>query len=140
MNRRSLFVLAVLTCAATASARSDLTVLARAPLLDLEGATVGQVTLERQAGRSFLHVRDAGKAAGATLELLLSASRSPLKAGDHGGPGPSFVRAGLFNRSEVRYTLPDALDLTRFQTVWVWCPAVKLPAARALLVSGPSGR
>ncbi|THF66738.1 hypothetical protein E7T06_20510 [Deinococcus sp. Arct2-2] len=109
------------------------TVLASGPLLNLDGQEVGQVHLEQQDGRVYVQVRGAGRAAGANLELLVSASSRALRAGDHGGPGQGAIRISSIQRGDVRSLLPATLLPSSVRSVWVWCPAVKLPSARALL-------
>jgi len=105
-------------------------VLATAPLFNLGQARVGEARLEQEGTRRYLHVTGAGNVAGTALELLLSDSKTALELGDHRGPGPRAVWAGLIEQAEVRLELPLALNLATLNTVWVWCPAVKLPAAR----------
>ncbi|MFB9991640.1 hypothetical protein ACFFLM_06630 [Deinococcus oregonensis] len=133
----SLLAAALLLLAPMAQAKpppaSSIAVLASGPLLNLEGHEVGQVRLERQGGRLYVQVRDAGRAAGANLEVLVSASSRALRAGDHSGPGQSAVRIGSIQQGDVRYLLPAVLLPGSVRSVWVWCPSVKLPSAQALL-------
>ena len=139
MNLRRLLLLAALLL--TTSALADklaVTVVAHGPLLNLDGQTAGQVRIERQAGRRYLHVVGAGGAAGANLKLLLSESSRPLLPGDHSGPGPNALNLGLIAGPEVRYALPPRLNLISLHTVWVWCGSVRLASARALLVNTTS--
>jgi hypothetical protein len=106
---RFLLTTAAVLSIATVSAEATptVTVLSSGILSDLNGVKVGQVSLERQSGRVYLHVTGAGRAAGANLELLVSGLNLALKAGDHSGPGTGALRAGPFEQAEVRYALPE---------------------------------
>ena len=136
---RTLLMTAVLLASSGVVARTGpaVSVVSSGTLRDLSGATVGQVSIERQGGRAYVHVTDAGKAAGATLELLVSTSPRTLNAGDHTGPGTGAVRAGLIEQAEVRSALPASVNPGSLRSVWVWCRSVRLPAARATLTSSP---
>ncbi|GGR07243.1 hypothetical protein GCM10008957_19890 [Deinococcus ruber] len=117
----------------SAPASVPLTVVASGPLIGLDGQVVGQALLEQQGNVRYLHLKNAGGAAGATLELLLSPSLRPLQAGDHGGPGPLALRVGHLDRPDLRLPLPASLRVRSVHTLWVWCASVRLPSARALL-------
>ncbi len=110
------------------------TVLATAQLFNLGNAQVGEARLEGEGTHRYLHVLGAANVAGTALELMLSESKAALKLGDHSGPGAKAVRAGLLEKAEVRFELPATLNVGTLNTVWVWCKAVKLPAARGLWV------
>ena len=110
---------------APAAGLGALALLARAPLIGLTGAVVGEVRVERREDRTWLHLLGAGRVAGPTLDLLLSPSARPLRQGDHGGPGPGAVRVGSLDRAEVRLLLMEGADLRRTRTLWLWCPAVR---------------
>jgi len=118
--------------------RAKITVLATAQLFNLGKARVGEARLEQQGTHRYLHVTGAENVAGTALELLLSESVAALKVGDHSGPGTRAVRAGLLEKAEVRLELSPPLNLSNLHTVWVWCPAVKLPAARGIWTLTPT--
>jgi len=125
---------------AQSETKPKITVLATAQLFNLGKARVGEARLEREGTQRYLRVTGARNVAGTALELLLSGSGAALKVGDHGGPGAKAVRAGLLEKAEVRLELPPTLNLFSLHTVWVWCPAVKLPAARGLWMPTPAVR
>ena len=130
---RMLIVAAALTLPAAAQRVPAVTVVSSGTLSDLSGAGVGQVSIEQQGGQVYLHVTGAARAAGTTLEVLVSDSQRPLKAGDHTGPGQSAVRAGLIERSEVRYRLPASVNPGSLRSVWIWCHSVRAASAWARL-------
>jgi len=123
---------------AVAQTRPAVAVMSSGSLSDLDGAGVGQVSIEQQSGKVYLHVTGAAKAAGATLEVLVSDSQRPLLAGDHTGPGQQAVQVGLIERAEVRDRLPASVKPGRLRSVWVWCRSVRAPSARATLRPGVS--
>ena len=132
---RMLIVAAAMTLPASAHAHRvpAVTVVSSGALRDLNGAEVGRVSIEQQGGQVYLHVTGAAKAVGATLEVLVSDSQRSLIAGDHTGPGPQAVQAGLIERSEVRYRLPASVRPGSLRSVWIWCPSVRAASARATL-------
>ncbi|ULH17239.1 hypothetical protein MF271_17920 (plasmid) [Deinococcus sp. KNUC1210] len=140
-SRRTLTLLALTAFAClpassatgSALASAPLTVVASGPLIGLDGQVVGQALIEQRGTSRYLHLKNAGGAAGATLELLLSPSLRPLRAGDHGGPGPLALRVGYLDRADLSLPLPASLRGRSVQTLWVWCASVRLPSARALL-------
>jgi hypothetical protein len=138
MTRRLTLLTAavLLACSGLATqAKSTVNTVESGTLRDLSGANIGQVSLERQGDWAHLHVTDAGKAAGKALELLVSTSARELKVGDHAGPGQNAMRAGLIERAEVRYRLLASVRPGSLRSVWVWCHSVRLPSARARLLS-----
>ncbi len=132
---RTLLTTAVLLASSgvIAQAGSGVSLVSSGTLRDLSGATVGQVSIERQRGVTYVRVSQAEKATGATLELLVSPSTRALRTGDHGGPGQGAVRAGLIEQAHVRYALPASVRPEGLRSVWVWCRSVRLPSARAQL-------
>jgi len=129
-----LLLVAVLSLSfTTARAVSHVTVVSSGSLINLEGIRVGQVSIEQQGAQVYLHVTGAARAAGATLEVLVSDSQRSLQAGDHTGPGLRAIRAGRIERGEVRYLLPPSVEASNPQSVWIWCRSVRLPSARATL-------
>lgn len=133
---RTLLLTAVLLASSGVLARTGpaVSVVSSGTLRDLSGAAVGQVSIERQGETTYVRVVEAGRAAGATLELLVSPSSRALKSGDHGGPGQDAVRAGLIEQAQVRYALPASVRPGKLRSVWVWCSSVRLPSAQARLV------